>query len=101
MLDPRERERATAPNDGAVCDKDVSTVRRLECDAHTGLRHNGVKVATNRMLHPASAWLCYTSSPPEEDPNFVPQEVTCSVAPYPDRSYRAFRSCKDQPDVGS
>ena len=67
-----------ARNDGIVGDKDkdVSAVGRLECDAHAGFGHDGVKVASNWRLHLAGARFCAPSGPEEDLPNSVSHEVT-------------------------
>ncbi|MGA7230905.1 MAG: hypothetical protein WBX95_08250 [Xanthobacteraceae bacterium] len=76
MFDTRKRDNKARNVLGVGEPINISAVRRLECDAHARLGHDGVKVAYSWMLHRTSAWLCKSFSAPEEDlPNCVSQEA--------------------------
>jgi hypothetical protein len=47
VVDARERESASL----GESIKAINTTRWLECNAHAGCGHDGVKVASNRVLH--------------------------------------------------
>ena len=76
MFDTRKRDNKARNVVGLGEPINISAVRRLECDAHARLGHDGVKVAYGWMLHCTSPWLCKSFSAPEEDlPNCVSQEA--------------------------
>ena len=82
VLDSHERDRAEARNDGIVGDKDVSAVRRLECDAKAGFCHDRSKVASNWTPYLADARVRAPFAPKEDLPNSVlqsrPATTTCA-----------------------
>lgn len=75
VLDPHERDRAKARNDGIVGDKAVSAVRRLECDAKARFSHDRVKVVFNWIPYRADARLCAFFAPKEDLPKSVPHKT--------------------------
>ena len=75
MLDSHERYRAKARNDGIVGDKDVSAVRRLECDAQASFCHDRVKVVFNWTPYRADARLYEFFASKEDLPNYVPHST--------------------------
>ena len=72
MFDTRKRDDKARNVVGVGERINISAFRRLECDVHARLGHDGVKVAYSWVPRRTSAWLCKSLSAPKEDlPNCV------------------------------